>query len=243
MKKGDSLIEVILAVAIFSAAAVSAIGGMSFSLFESQSALEVSMARNEIDAQAEALRFIHDAYVYHKSSDVASGNQYSDLWQAIIGRAIENTNISPFEKPTYEECKEVYDIGIDGGNLLTRYNSFAIDIRALGETSTSAAALIPALGNDSGNKLVTPSTFPRLVYADKHGSINEESIIESADDYDSLYSAEGIWVYVVPEHTSSPTDTPGFYDFYINTCWNPAGRLHANTISTTIRLFNPDIGG
>lgn len=227
-KKGDSLVEIILAVAIFSAAAVSAIGGMNFGLMEAQSYLEVSMARNEIDAQAEALRFIHDAYVYHKTDNTASGDSYDALWNSIVSRAIDNSGANKFSRPTFNSCDEIYDVSIAGTSHLTAFNSFAIDTQALAASALDDSALVRSESDTPSFSLA--STFPRLVYS-----------IPALSEEESLYSVEGIWVYAVPEYRSSSLEKPKFYDFYINTCWNPIGGLHANTISTTIRLFNPDI--
>ena len=62
-KTGDTLIEVMFAVAIFSMVAISAVAVMNSGMSNAQGTLESTMARNEIDAQAEALRFIQSSYV------------------------------------------------------------------------------------------------------------------------------------------------------------------------------------
>ena len=62
-KRGDTLIEVMLSIAIFSLVAIITINMMNDGLNTAQRTLETEMARNEIDAQAEALRFIHNNYV------------------------------------------------------------------------------------------------------------------------------------------------------------------------------------
>ena len=60
---GDSLIEVLLGITVFSAVSVGGIAIMNSGLNQAQRSLEITMARNEIDAQAEALRFIHNNYI------------------------------------------------------------------------------------------------------------------------------------------------------------------------------------
>ena len=61
--RGDTLIEVLFAISIFSLVVVGAVSIMNQGTAISQRALEITMVRNEIDAQAESLRFIHDSYI------------------------------------------------------------------------------------------------------------------------------------------------------------------------------------
>ena len=67
-KRGDTLIEVMLAVGIFSMVAVAVVAVMSGGTSSAQTALETTLAREEIDAQAEALRFIQASYIADKNS-------------------------------------------------------------------------------------------------------------------------------------------------------------------------------
>ena len=61
--RGDTIIEVLFAITIFSLIAVSAMTLMNRGLQTSQQSLELTAVRQEIDGQAEALRFLHGAYV------------------------------------------------------------------------------------------------------------------------------------------------------------------------------------
>lgn len=63
VRPGDTIVEVLFAVTIFSLIAVAAISLMNRGLALSQQALEITAVRQEIDSQAEALRFLHDSYV------------------------------------------------------------------------------------------------------------------------------------------------------------------------------------
>jgi len=60
---GDTLIEVLFAISVFSLVVVGSVSIMNQGTAISQRALEITLVRNEIDAQAETLRFIHDSYV------------------------------------------------------------------------------------------------------------------------------------------------------------------------------------
>jgi len=76
-RRGDTIIEVMLAVTIFSLVAIGAMTMMNSGLSIAQRSLEVTQARQQIDAQAEMLRFVHD-----RAREDRSG-QYADLWSSI----------------------------------------------------------------------------------------------------------------------------------------------------------------
>ena len=67
-KRGDTLIEVMLAVGIFSMVAVAVVAVMSGGTSSAQTALETTLTREAIDAQAEALRFIQSSYIAEKDN-------------------------------------------------------------------------------------------------------------------------------------------------------------------------------
>ena len=85
-RRGDTLIEVILAIAIFSFVSVATIILMSSGTGRLTGNLESIMARNEIEAQAEALRFIHNSYLIERElsntgSDATEQRTYENLWK------------------------------------------------------------------------------------------------------------------------------------------------------------------
>ena len=80
-KRGDTLIEVMLAVGIFSMVAVAVVAVMSGGTSSAQTALETTLAREEIDAQAEALRFIQTSYITSRESEES---KFGQLWKTII---------------------------------------------------------------------------------------------------------------------------------------------------------------
>ncbi|RWZ78461.1 MAG: hypothetical protein EOT05_01735 [Candidatus Microsaccharimonas sossegonensis] len=61
--RGDTLIEVLFAFAVLSLVIIGALTIMNQGAIASQRSLEISLVRNEVDAQATAIRFLHDAYV------------------------------------------------------------------------------------------------------------------------------------------------------------------------------------
>ena len=62
-QKGDTIIEVMFAVAVFGLIAVTSLALMNQGIATSQRAVEITTVRQQIDAQAEALRFLQTAYV------------------------------------------------------------------------------------------------------------------------------------------------------------------------------------
>jgi len=62
-QQGDTLIEVLFAMTVFSLIVVTALSLMGQGVAAAQRSLEITTVRQHIDGQAEALRFMHDAYV------------------------------------------------------------------------------------------------------------------------------------------------------------------------------------
>lgn len=73
MQRGDTLIEVLFAVTVFSLIVVGALSLMNQGTSASRRALETTIARQAIDGQAETLRFLHESYV----ADYQSGATYN----------------------------------------------------------------------------------------------------------------------------------------------------------------------
>lgn len=62
-ERGDTLIEVLFATTIFSVIAIGTLTLMNQGVHTSQRALESTIVRQQIDAQADGLRFLHGSYV------------------------------------------------------------------------------------------------------------------------------------------------------------------------------------
>lgn len=69
--KGDTIIEVMFAFAIFSLVAVGSITVMNQGISSAQRSLETTLVRQQMDAQAEAIRFIHQSYVANYHTDAS----------------------------------------------------------------------------------------------------------------------------------------------------------------------------
>ena len=235
MKKrlGDTLVEVTLAVGIFSMVAVAVVSVVNGSTSDAQTALETTVAREEIDAQAEALRFIHDSYV--AGSDMgtdASATRYTDLWRKITANA--NAPRPDILEYNPSDCRSLYD----GSNkLVAQQKAFIINPRRM----SSGDPII--LSKNNPNIFQAASTYPRIVYND-----SVESLLEDENANKNAQRVEGIYIVgvkdsnttnVVADKTHSSAKS-AYYDFYIRTCWYGPGAERPSTISTVIRLYDPD---
>lgn len=68
--RGDTLIEVLFGITIFSLVIVGSLSIMNQGTAASQRALEITLVRQQLDAQAETLRFMHDSYVALYTSSI-----------------------------------------------------------------------------------------------------------------------------------------------------------------------------
>ena len=127
-KKGDTLVEVCIAIGIFSLIAIGVASVMSSGTAGSQTALETTLAREEIDAQADAIRFIHESYMNAKNSAADPGSDpYFNLWTQITEKAVEaNSSITQFNP---ESCAALYDI--NDGNSIFRQHAFILNTKQL----------------------------------------------------------------------------------------------------------------
>ena len=281
--RGDTLIEVMLAVGIFSMVAVAVVSVMSSGTSSSQTALEATLAREEIDAQAETLRFIHRGYI----ADVENGNssKYYRLWTAITNRAVNaqsyNINaIDSYATFTPQNCADLYDShktgvpnggeAVNKGFILNPRGLIDYDLKESSGTATdqdvNKVLILPGVTNNSFGQQVkfqVASTYPHLVFGGNRSDL-DNALYDHSTDVGSglstaanlnLYSADGIYLIAVkdPNATSivhSDTNVAGrinngtasaYYDFYIRTCWYGTGDQSPSSISTVIRLYNPDL--
>ncbi len=250
-KLGDTLIEVALAIGIFSMVAIAVVSVMSGSMSSAQSALELTLTREEMDAQAEALRFIQTSYIASGDTSLGNNTKYAQLWHEIADRAKEPTKeILEFHPSS---CNSLYS-----GSNLDRQGAFVINTRNLGynignssyNDTISIDSIIIKPQNNGG--IFSPAaTFPRLVFKEKDtvngGFINDNTLLDR-DNTPNLAAVEGIYVVPVRDnYTTTIVDggevddaVSAYYDFYIRTCWFATGATRPSTISTVVRLYNPD---
>lgn len=240
-KRGDTLIEVMLAVGIFSMVAVAVVAVMSGGTSSAQTALETTLAREEIDAQAEALRFIQSSYIAEK--DNVNG-KFSRLWEAVTNESIVNSDsISSILQYSPNDCSALYS-SVNGE---ARLHGFVINTQQLGNFNPDSLNTVLISGDQikSGEYVLSAaSTYPHLVFGSKTNN-SDSSNLAADNTYTNLYSAEGIYVIAVKDPNSTTiageSNKSAYYDFYIRTCWYGTGDQTPSTISTVIRLYDPGI--
>lgn len=106
--RGDTLVEVLFAMAVFSLVAVGSLSIMNQGASAAQRSLEITLVRQEIDAQAETLRFLNASYVSAYRSGISSyPGTPANEWQYIKAKA--NTNTSSLDSCTPSENSFILD--------------------------------------------------------------------------------------------------------------------------------------
>ena len=96
-QRGDTIVEVLFAITIFSLVAVGGLSIMNQGTLISQRALEVTLVRQQIDAQAEALRYLNTAYVASFGQGPAPiTSSAAGQWVVATSDARVRTQPSPF---------------------------------------------------------------------------------------------------------------------------------------------------
>lgn len=251
-KRGDTLIEVALAIGIFSLVAITVVSVVSASTGSAQSSLELTITREELDAQAEALRFIHESYVSGSQSKDTTENAYAEVWKAITDRAVPEssaTNIA-FNPAT---CSSLYNPNgfLREGDV--GKNPFIINIRQLNNPGDPTAIVRYNSPIDTKSIFYPPTTYPRIIYGSRTvaagSDVTEEDLLHQAtSSADTIQRVEGIFIIAVKDNGSpivsgsgGISTKPAYYDFYIRSCWMPVGSDRASAVSTTIRLYDPAV--
>lgn len=90
-ESGDTLIEVLFAITVFALIVVSSLSIMNQGVATSQRALELSLVRQQMDAQADTLRFLQSSYVqaygagitYNASDPASPAKEYYKIIQQV----------------------------------------------------------------------------------------------------------------------------------------------------------------
>lgn len=245
--RGDTLVEVSLAIGIFSMVAIAAVSVINGSTTGAQASLESTITREEIDGQAEALRFIQSAYVAGGEIDESNPTKYASLWQIISNHAIDLSGVPAADRDTILKynpvtCDKLYQ-PVDSTDWagLAMQKAFIINTRAMNSSSTSDIIIDY---KNNRNKFGLAATYPRIIY----GSDASDALYDDTAA-SNLFRAEGIYIVAVRDEdgTVIVSDSGGgstiksaYIDFYIRSCWFTPNADRASTISTAIRLYDPD---
>lgn len=259
VKRGDTIIEVMFAFAIFSAVAIITASTMSLGVNSSEESLELVVARNELNAQAEALRFIHSSYISELTlpETCTTGDptekcqQYRELWDQLTsdyhtmvsGASITAPNQLTIEYPLLS-CSTAYDMS--SSNSLVRNRAFVLNTRQIlnpNSTTYNTTDAIIRASNSSQNLFFPAPLNARIIYSTDTGNnggdgdANSSQGVHSLTDYTRIARVEGIWVIAVRGPLIGVR--PQYYDFYIQTCWYGPGAKAPTSLDTIVRLYNP----
>lgn len=256
IKRGDTLVEVLFAIAVFALVSVLALNIMSSGLRSAEASMEVAQTRSEIDAQSEALRFIHNAFTLERELPVES-QQYRNLWLKLTSdssSATEGMANDPINLPdlNVNSCSQIYD----GGNksiFKSGLTAFIMNTREIDPLDYSLTGskinLKRIVVSTKNNKNLFRATqiYPRVIYSKKANSStgdNSDTELYESSDYRYVGAAEGIYIIAVRDKTKNASTTssiPEFFDFHIRACWTGPSQNLPTTIGTIIRLYNPEI--
>lgn len=105
IQAGDTLIEVLFAVTVFSLVAVGGLAIMNKGITTSQRALEITLVRQEIDAQAETLRFLQHSYVAaYKSGATYPVSTPAGQWASMITSITSTGTVNASSFGTASSC-------------------------------------------------------------------------------------------------------------------------------------------
>lgn len=100
---GDTIIEVLFAITVFAMVAVGSMTIMNQGTATAQRALEITLVRQQIDAQAEAIRYIHQAYVatYQREGSAPTGPAAEWVEMTVEKKSV---SASPFGQTNVDKC-------------------------------------------------------------------------------------------------------------------------------------------
>lgn len=277
-RRGDTLIEVMLSISIFAMVSLLTINMMNDGINTAQRTLEAEMARNEIDGQAEALRYIHNNYVSERNMD---NSQFRAAWKKIVDEFTmppsglddisdpETGTTVSFDINGMNSCEDAYGTG----RHLNKYKAFVVNPRLLvpnsfdtiNDKSSYYNKEIKYMGfsyDDIKDKMLisynnkeggvsdgslfsAPSLYPRIIYktlgnSESGENIEDRALSENGKIYNEAAAIEGLWINVSGNNQNNVKNSD-YYDFYIRTCWQSAGTHVPSTITTVVRLYNPEV--
>ena len=254
VRRGDTLVEVMIAMAVFSFASIATIILMSSGTSRLAANFETIVARDEIEAQAEALRFIHNSYLIERElsntgSDPSEQRSFENLWKYLSrdssGSAATGTwglanSPNSVTSLTGYSCESLYDT--TQSYSVFNNNAFILNTRNLDPSNVNGTIIRASQSGIPNTGVFRPtSLYPRIIYS-RSAVIGSDSDTNLKENYDfrNVASVEGIWITAVREQIGVSTNTPQYYDFHIRACWYEAGESTPSTIGTIIRLYNPE---
>ena len=148
-ERGDTLVEVLLAVAVFSAVSMGAMAIMAQGIASAQSSLEMNLVRNQIDTQAELLRHFHAEALQMTSTEASEESR----WAQIVAHA--QPAATPYDAiDQVEQCRE-HQYGSDENEGISE-NAFFLnpETGALSTNFSAPATFAQVRGADDISEMI-----------------------------------------------------------------------------------------
>ena len=229
--KGDTLVEVLFAVAVFSAIAVGSISIMNQGVATSQNALEVTLVRNNIDSQAELLRHLQNAKLTSigRSGSLSSGSSSTESgrlaaeWDKITSNLLVDNAGDYSRLMTFEQC-----------DLAAINDNFVI------ANTASDLAKVFFINTRDGSVYNYGSKPDSFRVAQTFAQVRQPENIAILDNPVS----EMVWIQAVKSSSDVSTlNNTVAYDFHIRACWQGSGTdFNMMKLGTIVRLYMPKEG-
>lgn len=209
--RGDTIIEVLFAMTVFSLVAVGSLSLMNQGTAMAQRALEIEHVRQQMEAQADALRYLNRGLI----TDFGRGGEASKRWNAIL---------DPSTDRVVAQAQSFQDV-VQSGECNVPQGAFAIDYERLEQGEPPAE--LPLLSPQAETV-----TYAKVNYDNESGSApppRAEGIWVQAVKVDDPR----------PRTDSNNPARPGFYDFHIRACWQTPGQDTPIKLGTIVRLYEP----
>ncbi len=149
VRRGDTIIEVMLAITIFAMVAVGGMTIMNHGAAAAQRSLEVTLVRQQMDMQAEALRVLHEDMLVTRSA----GGDYAAMWRRLaqtgnadsFGKDPAATPITPFPNGVVsnEEC--INPSSITKAFVMNVERGDVVALQSLGSSNVGTALVYPRI--------------------------------------------------------------------------------------------------
>ncbi len=235
-KRGDTIIEVMFAIAIFGLVAILSISSMNRGVVTAETTLEATTARDELNAQAEALRFMHNSLDYSDSGEIwkkVTVNAITAEEADKLGLLDLASNVVTPDSNGVVGCDKLYD-NTNGKTLLEQANAFVVNTRKYKYVGI----------NDGGELFRASPLGARMLWTtDTDGKDLTDVGISgnSLTEYSELAAVEGIWAFAVKsdQKDQNNLEKSAYYDIYVEACWYGSGANTPTVLDTVIRLNNP----
>lgn len=231
-QRGDTIVEVVFAVTVFAMVAVGGITLMNHGEAVTERALEIDLVRAQIGEQADALHYVHDAYI--TSSDPRS--QPVTIWHDVTAYATSGAVQSLAAISNGQQCVLPSIPATNSAGA-----PFALDARKLnGQSANGKNTDSPVLtfAGWSVTKGDVPLSQPPGGVPAGYQSVTYAQVrYPSMTDYNQQAVSQGIWIQAV--YIKGTTSQPGYYDFHISACWQATGSANPMTLGTIVRLYDP----